>query len=58
MQTAKVVNDLAERGIKLMSDYIDKCFDETQRQALLQVVECHRQRFPDFTKSTLTKLSS
>ena len=43
----RVVNDLAKRGIQLLSDYIDQCHDEGQRQALLQVVELHRRGFPD-----------
>ena len=36
---ANIVSDLEEEGIALMSVYINNCFDETQRQALLQVVE-------------------
>ena len=53
---SKVVNDIAERGIKLISDFVEKTHDEGQRQALLQVVEHHRKQFPDFKKSTLSKL--
>ena len=51
-----VVNDIAERGIKLVSDFIERCRDEGQRQALLQVVEEHRNKFPSYNKATLAKL--
>ena len=52
-----VINDIAERGIKLITDFIGHCHDESQRQALLQVVESHREQFPDYSKSTLAKLN-
>ena len=52
-----VINDIAKRGIKLITDFIGKCHDESQRQALLQVVECHREQFPYYLKSTLAKLN-
>ena len=51
-----VVNDLAERGIHLATDFIDRCRDETQRQALLQVVEDHRSQFPNYKKDTIAKI--
>jgi len=57
VKNVHVVNDLAERGIKLISDFIDKSQDEEQIQALLHVVEWHRAAFPDYTKSTLQKLT-
>ena len=41
MKNVHVVNDLAERGIKLISDFIDKSQDEEQIQALLHVVKWH-----------------
>jgi len=44
----RVINDIAERGIKLITDFIGHCHDESQRQALLQVVESHREQFPDY----------
>ena len=50
-----VTNDLAEKGVKLMSDFINK-MDEAERQALLQVVEFHRRQFPNLKKETLRKL--
>ena len=51
-----VVNDVAERGVKLITDFIEKCEDEGQREALLQVVEDHRNTYPDYKKSTLSLL--
>ena len=51
-----VVNDIAEREIKLLSDFIERCRDEDQRQALLHVVEEHRNKFPSYNKATLAKL--
>ena len=48
-----VTNDLAERGINLITEYINKSEDEDQRQALLQVVEYHRNLVPDLTKKNL-----
>lgn len=56
VKNCKVVNDIAERGIKLISDFAHKTHDEDQRQCLLQVVESHRKQFPDFKKSTLSNL--
>ena len=50
-----VCNDIAERGIKLMSDFISNCDSEEQRQALFQCVEYHRRLVPDSTKSSLKK---
>ena len=55
----KVVNDVAERGVKLYSDYAAILTDnEVQRESLLQVVEKHRKQFADFKKSTLAHSSS
>ena len=50
------VNDLAERGIHLATEFIDRCRDEGQRQALLQVVEDHRIQFPKYDKETLARI--
>jgi hypothetical protein len=54
VRTGKVVNDTAERGVKLMTDFAT-CIttDPIQRAALLQAVEQHRQLYPDCLKSTL-----
>ena len=50
----KVVNDLAERSIKLMSDYSTIITnDEEQKQCLLQTVEDQRKKYPDGRKQTL-----
>lgn len=49
----KVVNDTAERGVRLMEEYnqlITK--NEDQKQYLLQVVKDYRRRFPDSRKET------
>lgn len=49
-----VVNDVAERGIALIEEY-NNCLtkNEDQLQYLLQVVQEHRRRFPNFNKETL-----
>ena len=51
-----VVNDLAERGMHLITEFAGKCANPEERQALLQVVEEHRNQFKDFNKTTLAKL--
>lgn len=52
----KVVNDAAERDVKLNTDYATILTDnEEQRAGILQAVEKHRKEFPDFRKSTLSK---
>ena len=48
-----VCNDIAERGIHLMTDFIGHCESEEQRQALFQCVEYHRELVPDTTKKNL-----
>ena len=48
-----VCNDIAERGIHLMTDFIKHCESEDQRQALFQCVEFHRELVPDCTKQSL-----
>ena len=50
----KVVNDLAERKIKLMSDYSTIITNSAdQKQCVLQSVEQHRIKVPDVKKTTL-----
>ena len=50
----RVTNDTAERGVKLISDYIGHLTkDDEARQDLLHVVEAHRKRYPDNRKATL-----
>jgi hypothetical protein len=54
VSSLKVVNDPAERGIALIQQFnpvLTK--QEEQKQYLLQVVEKHRQDFPDSRKSTV-----
>ena len=48
----KVVNDTAERAIKLWSDYLNiLTTDEMKREGLVQVVEDHRKRVKGRNKS-------
>ena len=56
VQSLTVVNDVAERGVKMVSDFIDMSQDESQRHYLTQVIEWHRQEFPSFTKDVLDKI--
>jgi hypothetical protein len=39
----EVVNDSAERGVKMICDFKDIVDNEEQQQYLLQVIEKHRQ---------------
>lgn len=56
VSSVKVVNDAAERGVKLSTDYAAILTDnEQQRDSLLQAVEQHRKIFGDSRKSTLIK---
>lgn len=55
VKSLMVVNDVAERNIKLIEEYntiLTK--DEDQRQYLLQVVNEYRKKYPDSKKSTLS----
>jgi len=55
VHTVKVVNDAAERGVKLNTDYATILTDnDEQRNSLLQAVEKHRHDLPDCKKSTLS----
>ena len=52
----KVVNDVAERGVRLMEEFKDVLTDdEEERRMLLHCVEDTRKLYPDFRKSTLAK---
>lgn len=56
VRSVKVTNDVAERGVKLMSDFATQITtDPEQRSCLLQVVEYHRNKFQSFKKATLNK---
>jgi hypothetical protein len=59
IENLKVVNDPAERAIKLISDFKDSITDdEKQKQFLIQVVEENRRLLPDFNKQDLVKAIS
>lgn len=53
VQSVRVVNDLAERGVALIQEFNSSLTrDEEQKQYLLQVVEDHRNKFSAPTKSS------
>ncbi|GBM23580.1 hypothetical protein AVEN_196653-1 [Araneus ventricosus] len=55
-QNLRVVNDTAERGVKLIQDFNGLLtVDEEQRQFLLQCVEDHRKQHPACKKVTLKR---
>ena len=53
VSTVKVVNDTAERGIKLCSDVILKTKSTDTRNNLLQVIENHRHTVSSKTKRSM-----
>ena len=56
VRTVKVTNDVAERGVKIISDYSKiLTHDNSLRRKLLQGVEMSRKINPDFKKMTLNK---
>ena len=56
MRTAKTVNDVAERAVKLMTDYaMILTKDEEKRQWILQGVAENRKKYGNFAKKTLNK---
>ncbi|KAG7169139.1 hypothetical protein Hamer_G031556 [Homarus americanus] len=56
-RSLKVTNDVAERGIKLMQDFIGSITkDEHQLQDVMQLVEKHRKQMSGFSKSALMQL--
>lgn len=54
LKSLEVVNDVAERGVALITAY-NRCLtrNEEQKQLLLQLIQHHRQKFPNCTKTTL-----
>ena len=51
-----VVNDSAERGVKLATDFNKSVtLKEASYQNLLLTVQSHRKKYPDVKKSTLLK---
>ena len=56
VRTVKVTNDVAERGVKIISDYAKILTqDNSLRRQLLQGVEMSRKIHPDFKKMTLNQ---
>ncbi|KAG7170763.1 hypothetical protein Hamer_G021698 [Homarus americanus] len=56
-RSLKVTNDVAERGKKLMQDFIGSVTkDEQQLQDVMQLVEKHRKQMSGFSKSALMQL--
>ena len=54
VKTVKVVNDAAERGVKLAQDYATILTkDDDMRAMILQGVEENRRNFLDFKKKNL-----
>lgn len=47
MDNMAVVNDSAERGVKLCHDFLDSAKDEARLQNILQVVENNRASNPN-----------
>ena len=57
VETLKVTNDVAERGIKFIQDFANSITKaESQLQDLIQLVEAHRKRVPDFSKASLQNM--
>lgn len=51
-----VVNDSAERGVKLMEEFNDVLSrNEKEKQFIMQTVSDYRKRYPDAKKTTLMK---
>ena len=48
-----VVNDAAERGVKITSDFLDSARNEERFQTVLQVVENDRRKVPDQRKRNM-----
>ena len=56
VRTVKVTNDIAERGVKLISDYATILTnDDEMRSLLLHGVERNRKMFPNVKKSVLNR---
>lgn len=56
LSQVKFVNDAAERGVKLITDFNDKITkDEEQKQFLMQTVYDYRHKYPDAKRSTFSK---
>ena len=56
VKTVKVTNDIAERGVKIASDYAHILTkDDKIRSMILQGVEMCRKKYPNFYKKTLNE---
>ena len=56
VRAVKVMNDCAERGVKLATDYSKSLTkDSLERSKIYQVVEAERRAKPDTKKSTMNK---
>ena len=53
VENVSVCNDIAERGVSLITAFINKTESEEQRQAMLQSVEHHRSLVVDTNKASL-----
>jgi hypothetical protein len=56
IHSLEVVNDCAERGVKLITDFKDVTKDVQQQQYLFQVIEAHHSRFKSYNKSHLQNI--
>ena len=55
MSAFEVVNDCAERAIKIITDFKDATINVEEQEFLLQVVEEYRKKFDVNSKSSLGK---
>ena len=58
MADLTVVNDPAERPVKLVQDFVNGSQDEELRQDLFLAVNDHRSRYSVHTKAELAKIGS
>ena len=56
VRSLEVVNDCAERAIKLISDFKDAVVKVSDQEYLFQAIEDHRAHFTSFNKSSLNNL--
>ena len=58
VKSLTVVNDPAERGVKLIQDFVNQTSDKTLRQDLLLAVSDHREKNPanKLNKELLSKI--
>jgi hypothetical protein len=53
IHSLEVVNDCAERGVKLKTDFKDVTKDVQQQKYLFYVIEAHRSHFKSYNKPRL-----